>query len=148
MANNLTQHGKIELENKLKELLAERDKIVARVVDARTQGDLSENAEYDNARDEQEKNQTAIDEIKAILADVNIISEDADKSDVITLGSVVKLSNDSVYRVVGSIEAAPLDGKISDESPLGQALIGKKVGEKVEYDVGDKKNVVTIVSVK
>jgi len=145
MANRLTLHGKTELENKLQELIAERDKIIARVVDARAQGDLSENAEYDNARDEQEQNQAAIDEIEAILADVEIIPEGG--ADVASLGSTVSLDNGSVYKIVGSVEADPLGGKISDESPLGQALIGKKVGDKVEYEAADKSVVVKIKSI-
>ena len=146
MTNNLTLHGKMELENKLKELLLERDKIVARVVDARSQGDLSENAEYDNARDEQEKNQAAIDEIESILANAEIISEGVDTSSV-TLGSTVTLDNGNVYKIVGSIEADPLDGKISDESPLGEALIGKKVGEKAEYKANNKSVIVKIKAI-
>jgi len=145
MANRLTLHGKTELENKLQELIAERDKIIARVVDARAQGDLSENAEYDNARDEQEQNQAAIDEIEAILADVEIIPEGG--ADVASLGSTVSLDNGSKYKIVGSVEADPLGGKISDESPLGQALIGKKVGDKVEYEAADKSVVVKIKSI-
>jgi transcription elongation factor GreA len=134
MKNRLTLHGKTELENKLKELIADRDKIVARVVEARSQGDLSENAEYDSARDEQEKNQAAIGEIEAILADVEIIPEGGGGAGVVTLGSTVTLDNGNRYEIVGSVEAAPLNGKISDESPLGQALLGKKAGDKAEYE--------------
>lgn len=145
MANNLTLHGKTELENRLKELLAERDKIVARVVDARAQGDLSENAEYDNAREEQERNQAAIDEIEAVLADVKIISECS--TDKVSLGSTVTLDNGNIYKIVGPIEAAPLDGKISNESPLGRALIGKEVGDKAEYETNSKSVVVKIEAI-
>jgi transcription elongation factor GreA len=145
MTNSLTLHGKTELENKLKDLIAERDKIVARVVDARSQGDLSENAEYDNARDEQEKNQASIDEIEAILADVEIISDGG--TGVVALGSSVTLDNGNTYKIVGSVEAAPLDGKISNESPLGQALLGKKVGDKAEYEAGGKNIVVKIKTI-
>jgi transcription elongation factor GreA len=146
MSHSLTLHGKTELENKLKELLSERDQIVARVVEARSQGDLSENAEYDNARDEQEKNQAAIDEIEAILSDVEIITES--NSDAVNLGSTVTLDNDSTYTIVGSIEADPLDGKISNESPLGQALLGKKVGDTATYEVNDKAISVKIASIE
>lgn len=145
MANSLTLHGKTELENKLRELLAERDKIVARVVDARSQGDLSENAEYDNAREEQEQNQAAIDEIEAILADVEIIPEGG--ASAVALGSTVKLDNGSIYKIVGPVEAAPLDGKISNESPLGRALIGKKTGDKAEYKTSGKSIVVEIKAI-
>ncbi|MCL1929624.1 transcription elongation factor GreA [Candidatus Saccharibacteria bacterium] len=145
MANSLTLHGKKKLENRLQELLAERDDIVARVVDARAQGDLSENAEYDNAREEQEQNQASIDEIEAILADVEIIPEGG--ADIVALGSSVTLNNGSTYKIVGPVEAAPLDGKISNESPLGQALIGKKVGDKAEYKTNSKSVAVKIKAI-
>ena len=145
MVNSLTLHGKTELEKKLRELLAERDRIVARVVDARSQGDLSENAEYDNAREEQEQNQAAIDEIEAILADVEIITEGS--TSAVSLGSTVTLDNGSTYKIVGSVEAAPLDGKISNESPLGKALIGKKAGDKAEYKTDGRNLAVKIKAI-
>jgi transcription elongation factor GreA len=126
MAYNLTIHGKKELENELADLHIAYEAIVARVAEARSQGDLRENAEYENAREEQNKTQNRIEEI---LKTAKIIKER--KSDQVQLGSHVALSNGEQYEVVGSLEASPLDGRISNESPLGKTLLGKQVGDVV-----------------
>lgn len=129
----LTSDGVAELQQELDTLVAARADIADRIRSAREQGDLSENAEYQTARQEQEKNEARISEIEHILANVELIK--APKSDgKVQLGSHVKLAGkkDMEFQVVGTVEADPLEGKISDESPIGQALIGKKVGDEVE----------------
>jgi transcription elongation factor GreA len=131
----LTKDGVAELQAELDTLTAARVEIADRIRTAREQGDLSENAEYQTARQEQEKNEARITEIEHILANVALIT--APKSGgKVQLGSRVKLAGksgkDKEFQVVGTVEADPLEGKISDESPIGQALLGKKVGEEVE----------------
>jgi transcription elongation factor GreA len=132
MAYNLTIHGKKELENELADLRTAYEAIVARVAEARSQGDLRENAEYENAREEQSKTQNRIEEIEEILKTAKIIRES--RSNRVQLGSHVALSNGEQYEVVGSLEASPLDGRISNESPLGKTLLGKQVGDVVAVE--------------
>ena len=129
----LTQDGVNELQSELQGLVAERSAIADRIKTAREFGDLSENFEYSAARQEQEKNEARISELEAILQNVEIIQQPKSDGKVV-LGSTVKLKNGSVkeFKVVGTVEADPLNGKISDESPIGQALLGKKVGDAVE----------------
>jgi transcription elongation factor GreA len=128
---HLTKHGKAQLEAELEVLLQSRKEISERIADARSYGDLSENAEYSSARDEQNINESRINEIENILKNADIIKES--KKDVVSLGSTVVLKNgfQVEYKIVGAIEADPLDGKISNESPLGLELMGKKVGDSV-----------------
>lgn len=132
---HLTQSGVDELKAELTELTGLRSQIADRIKTAREFGDLSENMEYSAARQDQERNEARISEIEHILANVQVIV--APKSDSkVVLGSKVQLkSKDGKtkdFQVVGTVEADPLNGKISDESPIGQALIGKKEGEEVE----------------
>lgn len=129
----LTPAGKLELEKELEELKSLRIGLAQQVADARGFGDLAENAEYDAARSEQGRVETRIAEIEDILQNASIIS--GGKTSKVGLGSTVKLkTNDKTvsYIIVGSVEADPLEGKISDVSPIGQALLGKKMGEKIE----------------
>lgn len=131
---HLTQDGVTELKAELEKLIAERSDVADRIKTAREFGDLSENAEYQIARQQQEKNEARISELEHIIANVEIIkSTGASK---VRLGSKVVLQGQGgkkkEFQVVGTVEADPLEGKISDESPIGQALIGKKVGEQVE----------------
>ncbi len=128
---HLTSEGKVELETELAELIANRGGIAEKIANARDYGDLSENAEYDAAREEQASLETRIAELEDILKNADIIKPT--KSSTIKVGSTVHLANDKkvVYQVVGPVEADPLEGKISNESPIGAALIGKKVGDKV-----------------
>jgi transcription elongation factor GreA len=127
----LTPSGKQELEQELSELKSRRGSIAQKIADARDFGDLSENAEWDAARDEQAQVETRIAEIEDILLNASIIKT-TDNSKI-AVGSVVLLTNGAgkkmEYTIVGSVEADPLEGKISDESPIGQALIGKKVND-------------------
>ena len=130
----LTQDGVNELKAELDNLVAKRPDIAEAIRSARELGDLTENAEYQSARAEQERHEARISELENILLNVEIIKKPRGDSKV-QLGSTVKLKGDSKakqFQVVGTVEADPLNGKISDESPIGQALIGKKVGESVE----------------
>jgi transcription elongation factor GreA len=130
----LTQAGVDELKAELANLISDRSKIADAIKTAREFGDLSENAEYQSARSDQERNEARIAEVEAILANVEIIKKPSGAAKV-QLGSQVTLkgaSKTKEFQIVGTVEADPLSGKISDESPIGQALLGKKVGEKVE----------------
>ena len=132
---HLTKQGVDELQTELNELIALRAVIADRIKTAREFGDLSENMEYSAARQDQERNETRISEIEHILKNVQVIA--TPKSDgKVVLGSTVKLKTEDgktkEFQVVGTVEADPLNGKISDESPIGRALIGKKEGEAVE----------------
>lgn len=132
---HLTQQGVDELKAELQELTALRSEIAERIKTAREFGDLSENMEYSAARQDQERNESRIAEIEHIIANVQVIT--APKTDgKVVLGSTVKLKSDAgkekQFQVVGTVEADPLNGKISDESPIGEALLGKKEGEEVE----------------
>jgi len=130
----LTKEGIAELEAELATLVAKRPVIADAIKTARELGDLAENAEYQSARADQEANDNRISEIEHILQNVEVIKAPKNDSKVV-LGSRVTLKNDGKskeFQVVGTVEADPLNGKISDESPIGQALIGKKVGEDVE----------------
>lgn len=128
----LTIEGKAELEQELELLKSQRSEATEKIAEAREFGDLRENSEYDVAREEQGLLETRIAEIENILQYVEIIKS-SDKSKV-GIGSKVELKFDKKvvsYSIVGPIEANPLEGKISNESPIGQALFGKKVGDKV-----------------
>lgn len=134
-AFRLTEQGIAELEAELKRCVEERSNIAERIKTAREFGDLSENAEYQTARLEQEKNDSRILEIEHILANVEVIKAPSGDSKV-QLGSTVTLKDKGgttkEFQVVGTVEANPLEGKISDESPIGQALLGKALGDDVE----------------
>lgn len=132
---HLTREGLAELKAELGELTAKRTEIAEAIASARSQGDLSENAEYHAAKDEQGRNEGRIEEIETILASAEVIDKPKDDNKV-RLGSKVSLKSKDgrtkEFQVVGTVEADPLNGKISDESPIGQALMGKKEGEEVE----------------
>ncbi len=131
----LTQPGITELKAEVAQLISERSEVADRIKTAREFGDLSENAEYSSARQDQDRAESRIAEIENILQNVEVIK--APKGDAkVQLGSTVSLKSDGgktkQFQVVGTVEADPLNGKISDESPIGQALLGKKNGETVE----------------
>ncbi len=131
---HLTAEGVAELKSELAELIALRGPIAERIKLAREFGDLSENAEYTSALQEQDKAESRISEIEHILMNVVIIQKPKNGSKV-QLGSTVTLKNNGTtkeFQVVGTVEADPMSGKISDESPIGQALLGQKVGGVVE----------------
>jgi transcription elongation factor GreA len=131
----LTQDGIDELMAELDGLVAERGQITERIKSARELGDLSENAEYAAARNEQERNENRISEIEHILKNVEKINAPRN-NDKVKMGSNVKLKGRGgktlEFKIVGTVEADPLSGKISDESPIGLVLLNKKVGEEVE----------------
>lgn len=127
----ITVSGKKELEVELEKLKARRGEIAEKIAEARDYGDLSENAEYDAAREDQGLVESRIAEIEDILQNAEIIKPT--KKSTIGIGSKVDLKNGSKtlsYHVVGPVEANPVEGKISNESPIGMALMGKKEGEK------------------
>ena len=136
----LTYAGLRALEDELENLKVVRRKEVAvKIREAREQGDLSENAEYDAAKDEQRDIETRIEEIEKILKHAEVVVEDEVDLDQISVGCTVVLydkefEEEVEYKIVGSTEANSLAGKISNESPLGKALIGHKVGDNIEVN--------------
>ena len=129
----LTKDGVAELQTELADLKAKLLDVIESIKTARDQGDLSENAEYHAAKEEQERVDNRISEIQHILANTEVVAK-RNKSSV-AIGNSVTLKNGGkpvVYHIVDSVEANPLDYKLSDESPIGKALMGKKVGDKVE----------------
>ena len=136
----LTYEGLQRLEEELHDLkVNKRKEIAQKIKEAREQGDLSENAEYDAAKDEQRDIEARIEEIDKILRNAEVVVEDEVDVDVINIGCRVKIydleyKEELIYKIVGSTEANSLKGKISNESPLGSALLGKKVGDIVDVE--------------
>ena len=136
----LTYAGLKKLEDELHDLKVNRRKEVAgKIKEAREQGDLSENAEYDAAKDEQRDIETRIEEIEKILKNVEVVVEDEVDVDKINVGCTVKVydveyDEEMEFKIVGSSEANSLQGKISNESPVGVALIGAKAGRTVDVE--------------
>lgn len=132
---HLTHEGLDELKAELKTLVDNRSKIAEEIAQARSQGDLAENAEYHAAKEEQGRQELRIEELEHIVQNSEVIAKPKGASKV-SLGSKVKLKGTGgktkEFQVVGTVEADPLNGKISDASPIGQALMGKKVGDDVE----------------
>jgi len=146
----LTRAGVDELQTELDTLIAKRGGLADAIKTAREQGDLTENAEYQSARAEQERNEARITELENIVQNVEIIKKPRGDSKV-QLGSTVKLKGTGdkakEFQVVGTVEADPLSGKISDESPIGQAMIGKKVGDAVEIQTPNDTHTYKIVGI-
>lgn len=138
--NILTYEGLRQLEDEIHDLKVNKRKEVAqKIKEAREQGDLSENAEYDAAKDEQRDIEARIDEIDKILRNAEVVVEDEVDVDVINIGCRVKIfdveyDEELEYKIVGSAEANSLKGRISNESPLGMALLGKREGEVVDVE--------------
>ncbi len=146
---HMTKAGIAELTKEKDDLISRRLEIADAIKTAREQGDLSENAEYHAAKDDQEKTEARIAELEHILQNVEIISKPRSDSKI-RLGSTVKLkagNKEKTFQVVGTVEADPLNGKISDESPIGVALIGKSVGDKVEIKTPVETNKFVIASI-
>lgn len=143
----ITEAGRKELEAELEELKSRRGDIADKIAEARDYGDLSENAEYDSAREEQGLVETRIAEIEDILMNAEEIK--ARKSNKVQLGSTVELKNGAkaIYTLVGPVEADPLNGKISNESPLGIALMGKVVGDDVTISTPKGDITYTVVAI-
>ena len=134
---NITAAGRKDLEKELAELKARRPEIAEKIATARSYGDLSENEDYTAARGEQKVVEGRILEIEDILLHAKIIK--SGKREKVAMGSTVTLESDgkkNTYTLVGAVEANPLEGKISNESPIGKAIFGKKVGEEVQLPNG------------
>ncbi|MCL2254246.1 MAG: transcription elongation factor GreA [Lachnospiraceae bacterium] len=138
--NILTYEGLRKYEDELQELkIVKRKEVAEKIKEAREQGDLSENAEYDAAKDEQRDIEARIEELEKILKNAEVVVEDEVDLGKISIGCKVKicdleLKEEVEYKIVGSAEADSLKGRISNESPVGRALIGCKVGETVTVD--------------
>ena len=136
----LTYDGLRNLETELQDLkVVKRKEVSQKIKEAREQGDLSENAEYDAAKDEQRDIEARIEEIEKILKNAEVVVEDEVDLDKISIGCQVKIydcefDEELNYKIVGSTEASSLKGKISNESPVGKALIGAKVGDTIEVE--------------
>jgi transcription elongation factor GreA len=145
----LTQEGIDEMKTELEHLHEQRVEIAEAIRVAREFGDLSENTEYQSARAMQERNDARVSEIEHILQNVEVIT--APKAGAkVQLGSKVTLkgaNGDKQFQVVGTVEADPLNGKISDESPIGKALLGKKEGDTVEIKTPAETASYTIASI-
>ena len=152
----LTEEGYEDIKKQLDELkLVKRPEVIQALKEARALGDLSENAEYDAAKDEQRDIEARIEEIEKILKNAEVVVEDEVDLDKVSVGCKVKVydvefDEEMEFRLVGSTEANSLQNKISNESPVGKALLGKRVGEtvivetqagEVEYKVLDIKRV-------
>jgi transcription elongation factor GreA len=150
----MTQAGKEKLEQELEYLkTVKRKDVVERIKIARSFGDLSENSEYDAAKDEQAFVEGRITQIENMIRNAVIIEEDAENSTTVSLGKSVTFvelpdGDEETYTIVGSAEADPFEGKISNDSPIAKSLLGKQVGDEVIVQTpgGDMK--VKIVSVK
>ena len=136
----LTYAGLKALEEELENLkVVKRKEVAAKIKEAREQGDLSENAEYDAAKDEQRDIEARIEEIEKILKNAEGVVEDEVDFDKINIGCSVlvydkEFDEEIQFKIVGSTEANSLQGKISNESPVGQALLGKKVGDEIQVE--------------
>jgi len=139
--NILTYEGLKKYEDELENLkVVRRQEVAEKIKEARAQGDLSENAEYDAAKDEQRDIEARIEELEKILKNAEVVDEDEVDLDRINVGCKVRLKDmtekeECEYKIVGSSEADSLNGKISNESPVGKALIGAKVGETVKVEI-------------
>lgn len=144
--NILTLSGLKELEEELQHLkVVKRKEVAEKIKEARAQGDLSENAEYDAAKDEQSDMEKRIEEIEKILKNAEVIDEDEVDLNKVSIGCTVTLKDldfdeEVTYKIVGSTEANILKGKISNECPVGVALIGSAIGDTVEVEGIDEKS--------
>ncbi|PSO42882.1 transcription elongation factor GreA [Candidatus Saccharibacteria bacterium QS_5_54_17] len=148
--HQLTESGLEEIRQELEELKQRRGDVAERLKTAKAEGDLSENADYDAALEEQEYVEGRINEIEDIILNASIINA-PQKKDVVELGNTVELKDDGetyTYTVVGSLESDPVAGKISEESPIGRALIGAKTGDTVTIQTpgGERECEVTKIS--
>ena len=136
----LTSKGMQALEDELQELkVVKRKEIAQKIKEAREQGDLSENAEYDAAKDEQRSIEAKIEELEKIIRNAEVIDESAFDKDTVSIGSTVRFYDEEFEeelecRIVGSTESDIMKGLISNESPLGKALVGAKIGQEVEVE--------------
>ena len=138
--NIMTHEGLLALEEELQNLkVVRRKEVAAKIKEAREQGDLSENAEYDAAKEEQASIESRIDEIEKILKNAEVFDDETTEAGTINIGCTIKIKDLEdgeivEYKLVGSTESNSLKGKISNESPVGRALVGKKTGDVVDVD--------------
>lgn len=149
----MTLQGKKKLEDELKHLKTEKRKeVVERIKVARSFGDLSENSEYDAAKDEQAFVESKISQLEQMIRDAVIIQEDESNPDVVTIGKTVTFielpdGDEETFTIVGSAESDPFDGKISNDSPMAKSLLGKGIGDEVSVSTPDGELRVKIVKV-
>ena len=149
-----TEEGLKKLQDELEDLKTNgRKDIAERIKVARGYGDLSENSEYDDAKNEQAKIEARIVELESMLKNYEIISEEDIALDKVAVGVKVKvfdsdMEEEFTYAIVGSAEADPMNDKISDESPVGKALIGRSVNDEVEVDLNGEKIVLKILAIE
>ena len=147
----LTSEGFLDLETELNNLKNnDRPRIIEAIKEARAQGDLSENADYDAARDEQAKIEARIQELEYMLEHAKIIEKKS--GDIVSVGTTVTVKyvdddEEEVYSVVGSMEADPFENKISNESPIGKAIMNKKVGDTISVESPNGAYDIKIVSI-
>lgn len=142
-----------QLKQELKDLVTVgRNDIAEKIKEAKSFGDLSENSEYDEAKSEQAKLEARINEIKYTLSHCTVLDESTLTTETVHTGLKVRVLDDmfkeeTEYEIVGAPQASPLENKISDESPVGRALIGHKVGDKVEVEIPAGVNFITILEI-
>ena len=150
----MTLEGKQKLENEVEQLKTVRRKeVVERIKIARSFGDLSENSEYDAAKDEQAFVEGRITQLENMIRNAVIIEDTGEESTVVTLGKTVTFKelpdgDEEAYTIVGSAEADPFEGRISNDSPIAKSLLGKQIGEKVAIQTPGGEMQVEIISVK
>lgn len=150
----MTKEGKEKLEQELEYLkTVKRKEVVERIKIARGFGDLSENSEYDAAKDEQAFVEARIQTLENMIRNAIIIEEDTENPDVVSLGKSVTFielpdGEEETYTIVGSAEADPFEGKISNDSPIAKSLLGRRVGEEVTVQTPGGEMLVKIVAVK
>lgn len=148
----MTAEGYLAVEEELNELkTVTRPKVIEALKDARSQGDLSENADYDAARNDQAEIEARIKELEYLMDHAKII-EDVKVKGVVNLGSTVTINyvdddEEEIYKIVGSMEADPFNNKVSNESPIGKAILGKKIGDVVSVESPNGSYDIKIVSV-
>ncbi len=149
----ITTNGLKKLEDELMDLKIVRRKDVAqKIKEAREQGDLSENAEYDAAKEEQREIEARIEELEELLKNVEVVDEDDVNVETVNVGCEVTVCNvadkkEKTYKIVGSTEANALKGKISNESPVGRALMGARKGQEVKVELPTGSVVYRITSI-
>lgn len=150
MSEYVSEEGLEKLKNELQELkTVKRQDIAARLEHAKTLGDLSENAEYQEAKEEQSLVESQIAELEDTIRNAVLIK--GHRTDQVTVGSTVRVRSDNgeeSYTIVGSEEANPAQGKISNESPIGKAFLGHKVGESVEVKTPAGVTMYSIVDIR
>ncbi|MGG3585053.1 transcription elongation factor GreA [Priestia megaterium] len=150
----MTEEGKLKLEQELEYLkTVKRKEVVERIKIARSFGDLSENSEYDSAKDEQAFVEGRITTLENMIRNAKIIEEDVENSSIVSLGKSVTFvelpdGDEETYTIVGSAEADPFEGEISNDSPIAKSLMGKQIGDQVTVQTPGGDMSVKIVSVK